>query len=210
MSIIFHVVRVVVEGARFVGEIARSGIGIAKENAKTRNMENLRSNIAERNRVLLTNLKEDTHARELLASTEADAGLGRMAFPKLIHDLPPSDVLLAPRFSVSQVRCDGSVKIRPVDHFSWSPGRHSKQSMRVDSVNGYTCVSEKMKHDTLDTLWQRTRESQKLFCSVPGLLKIDIDSAFRRIPVAPEDYWATGIVFMLAGQVSLGICLAMR
>ena len=37
---------------------------------------------------------------------------------------------------------------------------------------------------------------------LPGLWKADIDSAFRRIPVAPCDRWLCGFVFMIASQVT--------
>ena len=36
---------------------------------------------------------------------------------------------------------------------------------------------------------------------VPHLWKADIDSAFRRIPVKPDDRWLCGIAFMVDGQV---------
>ena len=36
---------------------------------------------------------------------------------------------------------------------------------------------------------------------VPHLWKADIDSAFRRVPVKPEDRWLCGIAFMVDGQV---------
>ena len=36
---------------------------------------------------------------------------------------------------------------------------------------------------------------------VPHLWKADIDSAFRRVPVKPEDRWLCGIAFMVEGQV---------
>ena len=36
---------------------------------------------------------------------------------------------------------------------------------------------------------------------VPHLWKADIDSAFRRIPVKPDDRWLCGIAFMVGGQV---------
>ena len=36
---------------------------------------------------------------------------------------------------------------------------------------------------------------------VPHLWKADVDSAFRRVPVKPEDRWLCGIAFMVDGQV---------
>ena len=56
--------------------------------------------------------------------------------------------LLHPRFAVENVKPDGAVKVRPVDHFSWSAFGKKKE----DSVNGHVHPSEKLKHDTLDML----------------------------------------------------------
>ena len=36
---------------------------------------------------------------------------------------------------------------------------------------------------------------------VPSLFKADVDSAFRRIPIAPEHRWAAGVAFKVNGQV---------
>lgn len=40
-------------------------------------------------------------------------------------------------------------------------------------------------------------------CVEPHLFKADIDSAFRRIPIAPEDQWMCGMVFKVDGKVLL-------
>ena len=58
------------------------------------------------------------------------------------------ETLLHPRFAVENVRADGSVKVRPVDNFSWSAFGEKKDG----SVNGFVQPSEKLRHDTLDTL----------------------------------------------------------
>ena len=36
---------------------------------------------------------------------------------------------------------------------------------------------------------------------VPHLMKADVDAAFRRIPVKPDERWMCGIAFMVDGQV---------
>ena len=48
---------------------------------------------------------------------------------------------------------------------------------------------------------------------VPSLFKADVDSAFRRIPVRPEERWMCGIAFVVDGEVGpwahwggLGVC----
>ena len=87
--------------------------------------------------------------------------------------------------------------MRAVDHFPWSAGRRGKQ----DSVNGHVAPGEKMKHDTLDYLAQVMALFVVLVGEVPGLEKADIKSAFRRIPIRPDQRWACGVAFMIAGQV---------
>ena len=41
----------------------------------------------------------------------------------------------------------------------------------------------------------RVRVCLRRDCCVPGLLKIDIDAAFRRIPLKPAHRWAAGVAF---------------
>ena len=115
-----------------------------------------------------------------------------------------SQTLLHPRFAVENVKPDGSIKIRPVDNFSWSTlGKEG-------SVNGHVHPCEKLKHDTLDMLVEvfcvrscvsphvllSFAEAMVLFVTcagvVPGLWKADIDSAYRRVPVACCDRWMCG------------------
>ena len=50
-------------------------------------------------------------------------------------------------------REDGKMKIRPVDHFSWSNvASRSRKRIKLNSVNGMTEVPEAIKHDHLDDL----------------------------------------------------------
>ena len=53
-----------------------------------------------------------------------------------------------PRLASVRLKPDGSFKVRPVDHFSWCPGKAGK----ADSVNGFTCAQEKLKHESLDLI----------------------------------------------------------
>ena len=45
-------------------------------------------------------------------------------------------------------------------------------------------------------------EFRRLMREVPGLLKIDIDAAFRRIPIKGSDRWVCAITFRVGNQVS--------
>ena len=97
-----------------------------------------------------------------------------------------SSVLLHPRFSAVQFKSDGSLKVRPVDHLSWSSCRGRKQ----ESVNGHTAALEKLGNECIDTLASVLEAFKENVGCVPGLWKADINSAFRRIPVRPEHRWA--------------------
>jgi hypothetical protein len=44
---------------------------------------------------------------------------------------------------------------------------------------------------------------------VPYLMKADVDAAFRRIPVKPDERWMCGIAFMVDGQVLQSLLLVL-
>ena len=95
------------------------------------------------------------------------------------------------------VRPDGSIKVRPVDHFSWSAGeRWCKRRRKESSVNGHTEVPEKITHDHLDDLVASMRKAVAEDCYLPALWKLDVDSAFRRVPLHPDHRWAAAVTFM--------------
>lgn len=86
---------------------------------------------------------------------------------------------------------DGSQKVRSVDHMTQS------------QVNCSTVVREKMRHDSLDVLFEIMR-SMKLSSNEPlSLYKADIDSAYRRIPLRPEHRSYATIAFKHEGMIML-------
>ena len=159
------------------------------------------------NAELLGELKQDAHAQELLTLTRRDAELNRMTQPVPISAEALDAWLLSPRFAVAQDKPDGRVKIRPVDNFSWGAhaegeqGKMSKKARKVRSVNGYTALNVKIRHDTLDDLVELMSEFKKTLHKVPGLFKVDIDAAFRRVPVRVQDRWACAVAFKCEEQV---------
>jgi hypothetical protein len=68
-------------------------------------------------------------------------------------------------------------------------------------VNGTTFPAEKMHHDTLDALVEAMRTHVKVCGTVPAIFKVDIDSAFRRVPIRPSDRWAAGVAFKVGREV---------
>lgn len=92
------------------------------------------------------------------------------------------------------------MKVRAVDNFSWAP-RGKGYRKKADSVNGYTHVVESMKHDTLDGFAKLMRELYQRGKFVPAFFKVDVDSAFRRIPIDPKQRWACGVAYKYKNQV---------
>ena len=64
----------------------------------------------------------------------------------------------------------------------------------------------KLSHDTLDGLGTALRSFVDLVGEIPGLMKADVDAAFRRIPLRADQRWACGIVFVIGWQVTFGLC----
>ena len=69
--------------------------------------------------VAFTGLREDAAAQKLFNITKADADMHRMSQPVELREFDHEDILLQPRFGVTQTRLDGSSKTRAVGHFSW-------------------------------------------------------------------------------------------
>ena len=88
-----------------------------------------------------------------------------------------------PRFAVVQgTKHDGSMKVRAVDHFSWSAKgqaatgqrkrKRSKNEVKAQSVNGHTLVPEKVTHDHLDDIAAVMAACKASFNEVPALWKV--------------------------------------
>ena len=127
-----------------------------------------------------------------------------MSVPVPISSCNVDDLLLHPRFGVEQCKPDGSTKVRAVDNLSWAAmgpesgtggSSRCKKARKLMSVNGHTVPAEKMHHDTIDDLAVAMSKFVELTGSVPGLIKADIDAAYRRVPIASDHRWACGIVF---------------
>ena len=108
-------------GAKMVGELDCSGVGTPMPVDLVKNVAELKASCQTHNTELLPQLREDSNASELLRLASEDAKLGRMSFPKPAQADEMSEILLNPRFGVEQLKEDGSVKVRAVDHLSWSP-----------------------------------------------------------------------------------------
>lgn len=188
-----------------MGELQCSGIGVPCLSPAEADLDSLRQNIADRNRVLVDTLKEDAQSKMLLEATRNDGKLGRMTKPVRLDASDLSTQLLHPRFGVEKIKADGVRDVRPIDNFSWAPypkrGSRGKRRklQKLASVNGHVVPRETLHHDHLDVLTLALREAWVRTGIVYGLFKIDIDSAFRRLPICPEHWWAASISFLAEG-----------
>ena len=196
-----------VAGANMIGVLPSSGRGEPYEASGAPDPEDLRACCWERNQSLwkeLLRAQEDANSEQLLSQTVADCQLGRMSAPLPIEEVDLNMILLCPRFGVSQQKADGTTKVRPVDHLSWSPSRR-----KDGSVNGFTAPTESWQHETVDDLARAMEAFVDLEGELPGFWKADIDSAFRRIPIHTSHRWTSGVAFKHGGQVR-GLDLGFR
>ena len=112
-----------VAGAAMVGELPTSGIGresLDTSRVSGNRMVELVGKCAASNERLLKRLREESNASELLDATRKDAQRGRMSMPTQATAVDLQEFLFRPRFGVIQEKENGQLKLRPVDHFSWS------------------------------------------------------------------------------------------
>ena len=178
-----------------IGLIESSGIGVPIASKEARSTQELENKCVDHNEQLLKVLREDENSEWLFNEAEVDAKVGRMSAPA-VWDGKDGVCLFHPRFAASQARPDGSIKLRAVDNFSWSPSDRGKDG----STNGFTVMQEKMTHDTIDSLAEASSLFVERTGTVPALLKADIDSAYRRIPVKKEHRWVAGVAFKAKGR----------
>ncbi len=146
--------------------------------------QQLQSTSLEHNKKLLSSLREDPHAAELLAQTQADVDLHRMT--PLVHsdDADLHSIRLAKRFAVEQGRRpDGSVKLRAIDNETGA------------GVNPCCEPTERLRTDGADMLVALMQFFYTVTCCVPHIFKADMDAAYRRVPLRPADQWAAHIAF---------------
>ena len=125
------------------------------------------------NEAVLSTLRPDEHEKELHEIAINDWQKGRMTKPQRVAEMDTSQVrcrrarynpsvrlcvaallqvMMVPRFGISQgLRPDGSLKLRAVDHLSWSRRKRGRKRKEA-SVNGHYQPDVEMKHDHLDDL----------------------------------------------------------
>ena len=95
-------------------------------------------------------------------------------------------------------REDGSIKVRPIDDFTRS------------QCNAATGPTERLQYESLDLLLETIRQAKEAWATTDlALWKADVDSAYRRIPVAPSHRQYAWTVFKAEGEtmVAQHLCL---
>ena len=144
----------------------------------------------EQNESLRCSLKEDALSRASMQSCLDDVVLGRMRkHTDWEQQSLPQDAIVTPRFSIEQgVRKDGSVKHRPIDDFTRS------------RCNSATIPTERLRYDSLDTFLGALQQAHGSYEDELALFKVDIDAAFRRVPIMPEHRRFAWVGFLLWGR----------
>jgi hypothetical protein len=137
------------------------------------------------NQKLLSGLKEDPNAEHMLEVCKGECQNGRMSAVVPVERLDLSAVTLSPRFSVEQLREDGTKKVRPIDDFSRS------------GCNSASVPTEKLAFEGLDVLLATTRALRESMGRPVRFWKSDIDSAYRRLGVSEEHRQFAWIVFVV-------------
>ena len=185
-------------GAPLLGKLPHAGSGPAKAFPEPISAETLWASSSEHNREIVSSLREDANSAALHDGARADAALSRMTAPVLLADADLSKVRLSPRFSIIQgVKEDGAPKIRVVDDESRG------------GVNAACQPVERLQLDGADVLVDAIRYFRDRHGHAPALFKADVDSAYRRIPIAPEHRWAAYSTYVHDGNTWVTGHLAM-
>ena len=180
-----EVVEMLRRGAPLLGKIPASPDCKPGEYSEARDPELLRRECQARNKELLGSLKRDKHADYLEAQAKEDATKGRMSDLVPVSSLDREQVLLGRRFAREQgVKTDGSPKIRAIDD---ETGNGTNECARQEA---------KLQMDGLDALVTAIQLYVTISGRVPGLWKGDVDAAFRRVPIQPQDRWAAWVAFL--------------
>ena len=176
------------EGGPLVGELPASGLGTTQKFPALDSLIDLEASRGERNRALVASLRESAHSQCLLELTQADALLGWMTGAVEIDDRILDSCNLASRFAVEQSSAaSGMRKIKPCDDET------------ACGTNGCCRPSEKLANDSMGFLVECAGVLSAQRADPPVLWKLDIHSAYRRIPIRPDHRWLAWVVFMVSG-----------
>ena len=73
------------------------------------------------------------------------------------------------------------------------------------SVNGCSEIPERIRHHHLDDLLASVQTFRELMDCIPGLIKADVNAAFRRLPLKPDHRWAAAVAYKLADKIMVSL-----
>ena len=180
------------DGAPVAGALPESGLLEKAQPPKKDAMplETLLAKAEAKNKELLSRLKPEKHGQHLLKEIMADVEKGRMSAPQTADSLDLKAVVLSKRFGLEQgTKSDGSVKIRAVDDCTRS------------DLNETITKTEKMVCDGVDKAilvaqWFDMNGQTDL-----SMGKVDIASAYRRVPIKADHRKLSWIAFKIDEQI---------
>ena len=89
-------------GNMLLGAIPVSGIGEPTVSKHTSTVEELDANRIDKNRAMISNLREDAQSANLLQQVTEDAKKGRMTCARPVEEADINQLVLSPRFGVEQ------------------------------------------------------------------------------------------------------------
>ena len=168
-------------GAPILGHLTTSGRGVPKDAKELESLDDLWSRRDSINKTILGELRESDLDTEVMRLTQEEAVLGRVAEPQKVINGQVKD-LVCHRFGVQQ-----GDKPRCIDNGT------------SNGANPCTGTSERIREHRLN-YWYAIVAMLVTF----GFLdlttcKVDVNAAFRRVPILPAHRWAAGFVFWFMG-----------
>ena len=177
------------DGGPVIGRLPCSGAGTPYVYDAPKAVQKLWEECGQSNKKLLARLREDGHADVLYKQTVEDAALGRMTEPCRAAEVDIDECVIALRLSREQgLKADGAIKLRAVDDETTAgvnPCCQPTEKLHCDAMDDFVCLILALCEDTGLS---------------PDLWKADIDSAYRRIPVSPEQRDLLWVTFMKDGE----------
>ena len=175
------------DGAHVSGALPQSGLlEKVPEKGEALPIESLLTNAAFKNCDMLSKLKPEKHGEHLLKEILSDVEKGRMTKPQEVEGMDLRDIVLSKRFGLEQgTKSDGSAKIRAVDDCTGS------------NLNSNVTKTERMICDGVDKAiliaqWFDANGQHDL-----AMGKVDIKSAYRRVPIKVEHRKLSWIAFKI-------------
>ena len=179
-------------GARFIGQLQCPATKEPVQHKMPASIEALQQALPAQNNSTLKKLKPDKFGETLVKQIEADAKLHRMTNPRPVSQDDVNNLCFAKRFGIEQGE---KIVVDELGNKTVTPKIRAIDDCTASGVNACTQPACKLRVDGTDALVTSMRRFHNASGKVPHLMKADIDAAYRRVPIAPEDRWAAAVVF---------------